>query len=616
MFSSRFFRNACRFIKRLQVPKSEKINYSNLFTVGTVATSMIVYSFSTAFCEPDNIKEFLACDANDITEGTMKRIQIGENEENFIIISRVEGNYYATGGKCSHYGAPLQMGYLDGYHIICPWHAAAFDVRTGEVVQSPGINAIPTYPVIINDGKIIVQIPKEKFSSVSTTHNSKKLVKRDPNNNQTFVVIGGGAAGGIAVETLRKEGFTGRIIMITKEDTLPYDRVMLSKNFKVDSSKLGIREASFYKDYDIEVEIGIEVKNIDPEHKLIVLNNEKKIGYDKLLLATGCSARVAPLYRQYLTNFSNIFTIRSANDHTKIKDSIEKAKDIVIIGAGFLGLEAATCIKRIWPDKNVTIISSEEKPLSNILGSEISDQLITNHSLNGINVLANQKISSINGSNGLIASLTLPTKIVFQGKSSSIDIPTDLIILATGAEINTSYVPNILRNSDGSLRVNSHLQTENSSIYAAGDIAQFWSLLTESRERVEHWAAAQQQGRLAALNMLEKGNNYLDIPFFWSAQFLNISFAGFSTGHDWSYTETKGEDLPAKTARITYFFKGERCIGVAAVNWPGAVLRLKIALYRGLMPSKQELINKTANFEKILEKVKNSNPCGGNCCRN
>ena len=115
--------------------------------------------------------------------------------------------------------------------------------------------------------------------------------------------------------------------------------------------------------------------------------------------------------------------------------------------------------------------------------------------------------------------------------------------------------------------------------------------------------------------MIGKGGNYLDVPFFWSNQFINVAFAGFSTGHDWTYTETKGEDVPSKAARITYFFKGERCIGVAAVNWPGAVLRLKIALQRGLMPSRRELTSKTVGFQVIADRVKNSNPCGANCCR-
>lgn len=615
MFSSRFFRSAYRVISRLRVAKTEKANYSKFMGLGAMATGMALFSVSSALCNADHIKELIACGTNEIPEGTMKRVQVGSDEENFILISRVCGQYYATGGKCSHYGAPLQFGFLDGYSVVCPWHAAAFDVRTGEMTQSPGMDSIPTYPVKIVNGNVVVEIPESKYASVAGSVPSKRMAKRDLTNNACFVVIGGGAAGSTAVETLRKEGFTGRIIMLTSEKQLPYDRVVLSKSFEADSSKLGLRETDFYNEFGIEVEMDAEVKSIDQDKKVISLKNGKTISYDKALLATGCTAKVPGLYRKYLDDYSNVFTIRNAQDHTRFKGTIGKATDIVIIGAGFIGLEAAASIKKTWPGKNVTVITPDPKPISNILGSEIASQLITTQSINGVNMLVSTKINSFNGSEGKVTSLSIPGTITFLGQETITELKADCILIATGAQINSAYAPVNLTNPDGSVRVNSHLQTENSSIYAAGDIAQFPSLLTESRERIEHWGVAQQQGRVAALNMLEKGNNYLDVPFFWSNQFLNVSFAGFSAGHDWSYTETKGEDLPMKTARITYFFKGERCIGVAAVNWPGAVLRLKIALHRGLMPTRKELTSKQVAFENILEKVKNSNPCGGNCCR-
>ena len=616
MFSSRFFRRAYRVFSSLKLEKSAKSSFSQSIRIGTISTSLALFSFSTAMCNTDIIGEINVGHVDDITEGTMKKVQIGENEENFILLSKVNGKIYATGGKCSHYGAPLQMGYLDGYSVICPWHAAAFDVRTGELIQSPGQDAIPTYNTIIKQGRIFVSIPESKMKSVAGSHPSKKLVKRDLTNKTTFVVVGGGAAGNAAVETLRREGFTGRIVLITSEKLLPYDRVQLSKNFKVDNTKLVLRDQSFYDQYDIEVHTDAEVLGVNENNKTVKLKNGKEVGFDKLLLSTGCGARVPGPYRHLLTTFSNVFTIRSADDHQKIKGSLADANDVVIIGAGFLGLEAAASIKRTWPEKNITIVDLEEKPLASILGSEIAGQVIAAQRSNGVNFVLGSKISAFNGEDGKIRSLTLPTWTTYSGRPTTRDLKADLVLFATGAELKTSYAPVSLLNTDGSIRVNSHLQTENSSIYAAGDIAQFPSILTESRERVEHWAVAQQQGRIAALNMIEKGNNYLDVPFFWTNQFVNVQFAGFSAGHDWTFTETKDEDLPTKTARITYFYKGENCIGIAAVNWPGAVLRLKIALSRGLMPSRKELTSKAVNYAKILEKVKNSNPCGPNCCKN
>ena len=604
-------------IAKLGGPKSsEPQDYSRLLKLGALATGMAVYSLSTVICNTDHMKPIVTFAATDIAEGTMKKVQVGDSEDNYILISCVEGKYYATGGKCSHYGGPLQMGFLDGHSLICPLHGAAFDVRTGECIQAPGLDSIPTYPVSLQVGQLVVHIPEDKLTSVSARQPSKKFCKRDPQNTQCFVVVGGGAAGISAVETLRKEGFTGRIVMLTNERHLPYDRVVLSKNFKADSSKLELRGPEFFKEYGIEIESDAEVQKIDADSRVISLRNGKTVSYDKVLLATGSGSRVTADYQGYKKMYSNVFTLRSADSHTMLKEAVAKGSDIVIIGAGFIGLEAATSIKRAWPDKNVTIVNLESEPMSKVLGAEIAHQLVTAQAVNGVNLLLGKKIDSLNGDQGLVTSLSIPGVITFGGRPNVTELKADVVLLATGAEINTSYVPHSLKNGDGSVRVNSHLQTADTAIYAAGDIAQFPSLLTESRERVEHWAVAQQQGRIAALNMMEKGNNYTEVPFFWSNQFLNVAVTGFSTGHDWSYTETKDEDLPSKTARITYFYKGNTCIGAAAVNWFGAVLKLRIALQRGLMPTKKELTSKKVTFDRIAERVKNSHPCGANCCRN
>lgn len=613
MFSARFFTRALRLATKIRTSS----NSSNSFIkLGALATGVAICSFSSVLCNTDQNQQVPLCSVDEIPEGGMKKVQVGNNEDNFVLVSKVNGTIYVTGGRCSHYGAPLQMGYLDGYAVICPWHAAAFDVRTGEMIQSPGLNSIPTYTYSIVNGKVVANIPESKINSVAETNRSKKLVKRDPNNKNCFVVVGGGAAGATAVETLRKEGFTGRIVFVSGENLLPYDRVVLTKNFKANGADLQFRSKEFYSEYGVELEFGAEVTSINSNKKQLTLANGKVFEYDKLLLATGAVAKVPGPYKSYLKNFSNVFTIRSAADHDKLKPEVAKAKEVVIIGSGFIGLEAAKAIKTTWPDKNVTIIGVDEKPMANILGAELADQIVTSQRLNGINFLTGQKIESIEGSNGRAEKVVIPTRKSYGMPVQNTDLKADLVILATGSQLNTLYIPPELLDADGSVKVNSHLQSEDPSIWAAGDIAKFPSLLSESKERVEHWAVAEQQGRLAALNMLERGNNYLDVPFFWTNQYLNLQFAGYSAGHNWTYTETKGEEGALKTARITYFFKDQRCIGVAAVNWPGAVLRLKIALQRGLMPSRRELVDKKASYETILEKVKHSNPCGGNCCRN
>ena len=621
MFSSRFFKRALRVASRVRF--SNNSNYSNNSSnsssyqkLGSLAAGVALYSFSTVVCNDDHTKEVVLGNADEIHEGGMKKYQIGDNENNFIIVSQVCGNYYATGGRCSHYGAPLQMGFLDGYNVICPWHAAAFDVRTGEMVEAPGMDAIPTYKVSVKEGKLVAHIPESRLAAVAGTLNNKRFVKRDLNDQRVFVVVGGGAAGATAVETLRREGYTGRIVLVSSENVLPYDRVPLCKNFKMNSNDLVFRSKDFYDEYGIEVELSSTVTSVDSAQKSLQLSTGKSISYNKLLLATGSAARVPGPLKPYLKAFSNVFTLRSAEDHSRFSASLASAQDVVIVGSGFIGLEAAKSIKSTWPEKNVTVIGTDPRPLAGVLGPEIANQVLLSQRLGGINFYLDQTIDSFEGENGKVTRVVVPTRKSYAMAVKPTDIKADIVLLATGSQLTTNYVPAHLANVDGSVRVNSHFQTEDPSIWAAGDIAQFPSLLSEGRERVEHWAVAQQQGRLAAMNMLEKGNNYLEVPFFWTNQFLNVQFAGFANGHNWTFTETKQvSETEEKVPKITYFFKDERCIGVAAANWPGAVLRLKIALQRGLMPTRKELTSGQVNYEVILEKVKGSNPCGPNCCR-
>ena len=482
MFSSRLFQAFYHTFQRLNHPAPLKFSKK---LRKAVATGLALYSSSIVFCNTEKFTDFPACEASEIAEGTMKKVQIGENENNFILISKVNGSFYATGGKCSHYGAPLNMGYLDGYNVICPFHAAAFDVRNGEIVQAPGLSSIPTYSAYINNGKVVVRIPESKINAVSNPVVSSRMAKRDLNNNVCFVIIGGGAAGSSAAETLRKEGFTGKVVLLTQENILPYDRVILSKNFATDASKVLLRNQEFFRDYDIEVVLNAEVIKVDTEAKRIKLKDERELGYDKVLIATGSVAKVSQQYKPYLSS-ENVFTIRSAEDHRRIKEKVSQSQNIVIIGAGFLGLEAAASIKKAWPDKTISILSSDNKSLSRILGSDISSQILATHSINGINFIQDSKILAFNTDQNKVSSLSLSLPSSLAKKPFETKLKTDLILIATGAELKTLFLPSDLLNPDKSVKVNSHLQTVSPDVYAAGDIAQFPSILTESRERIEH----------------------------------------------------------------------------------------------------------------------------------
>ncbi|CAG9326349.1 unnamed protein product [Blepharisma stoltei] len=608
MFSSRLIRFSSRIIgiRRIQTSQSSyQSNYKWIPSAALIA-GVGLATLSPMWCE-DNHQDIIACREDELIEGVLKKVQVGNNPENFIVVAKVNGAVYAVSGKCPHYFLPLNPGYLDGYTLICPFHGAQFDIRTGELIGAPGQRSLQSFEARISNGNVVVKIPDSKVDQVSGATDSRRLVKRDPANNTSFVIIGGGAAGQAAAETLRKEGFTGKITILTKETILPYDRVPLSKAFKSDASLL--RDQSFYDEYGIEVKTGAAVQQIDNKTKKIKLESKEEVPYDKVLVATGAAARVPGPLRRLAANVEGIYTIRSAADHHKFRTQVSNAKDVVIFGSSFLGLEAAASIKRSNPEVNVTVIDPDDAPLERVFGREIAQQILQSHALNGIKFVLGQSAKEVKTAEGRVSGVVYMHTEMIETKPREKEIKADLVLIATGAEIQTNLVPPSLLNADGSVKVNAHLQTVDPYIFAAGDIASFYSWLSEKQERVEHWQVAQDQGKIAASNMLGKGPIYASVPFFWTNQFLNVQFAGFSSGHDFTYTETREEGSPLKTGRITYFYKNGRCTGVAAVNWPGAIIRLRLALDRGLMPAKEELTAKTASYETIAQKVKQSSPC-------
>lgn len=240
------------------------------------------------------------CQEVDLKENELQTFDLGESK---ILVVKQNGKISALGTKCTHYGAPLVTGAIGEGRIRCPWHGACFNLASGDIEDFPGLDAIPCYQVKVEKGQVLVRAKKSELEANKRT---LSMTKRDMNDNRTFAIIGGGPSGATCAETLRVKGFTGRIILISNEKTLPYDRVKLSK--VMDAAPVLLRSQKFYDDNDIEILTDTFVTSLDTRDKQISIANGDKINYDKVYVATGSSARKCESKQKSIKCISNFLS--------------------------------------------------------------------------------------------------------------------------------------------------------------------------------------------------------------------------------------------------------------------------------------------------------------------
>ena len=189
--------------------------------------------------------------SDNIGEGEMREVKVGEGEKDKVLVSRYKGELYAVGAYCSHFGAPLVEGVLFDDKVLCPYHAAGFSVVTGAVDSAPGLDGVPKYEIVKQGENFFVKVPEDGIKQQKQT---MPLAKRDPNDKRNYVIIGGGAAGLNCAETLRQSGFTGKITLVSAEKKLPYDRTLLTKTLPFgDATKFVLRDQAFLDEADIDI---------------------------------------------------------------------------------------------------------------------------------------------------------------------------------------------------------------------------------------------------------------------------------------------------------------------------------------------------------------------------
>ena len=437
---------------------------------------------------------------DDLDDGEMMQVTV---EDLDLVLARLDGEYFATGGHCSHYGAPLAEGVLEEETgcLICPWHHAVFQIATGEQKEPPARNDLTQFDVTVEEGDIYVEVPEG-----ATIQHPPDFCQYDPSNRRHFVIVGGGAAGSMALETLRRHDFDGRISMITADTDLPYDRPKLSKSYLAGESgeeALPMREPSVYDDLAVDIHRKTHVDELMPEDGAIVLGDGTELDYDKLLLATGGRPRHLDVPG---ADLDRVHLLRSRVDCDAIIDDLGESANVVVIGSSFIGMESAASMRS--RDLDVTVASIENEPFERTFGRAVGRSFRHIHEENGVQFALDRGVERIEGNDAVEGVLL----------DDGTELEADLVLVGVGVRPATSFVDGLEQNGAGAIEVDRFLRADD-DIYAAGDIARFPDPRTFRRVRIEHWRLAQQHGQIAARNMLGHETPYDEVPFFWTRQY-------------------------------------------------------------------------------------------------
>jgi 3-phenylpropionate/trans-cinnamate dioxygenase ferredoxin reductase component len=373
-------------------------------------------------------------------------------------------------------------------------------------------------------------------------------------DTSSFVIVGAGLAGAKAAETLRAQGFGGRLLLLGEEAERPYERPPLSKAYlrgETDRDSLYVHQDGFYAAHDIELRPSTPVRSIHPVRRHLELASGERIGYQRLLLATGAAPRRLLLPGAEL---DGVHYLRSRSDADSLAAAAARAEHVVVVGTGWIGSEAAASLRQ--RGRNVTLIGPDPAPLARVLGPEIAGVYRDLHADHGVRLLLETRVTGLRGSSRVEAVVT----------SDGRTIDCDLVLIGAGAVPRTELAEAAGLPVRNGVLANEQLEAVGAvGVYAAGDVAAAWHPRYQSYLHVEHWANALHQGPAAARNMLGIPTDYARLPYFYSDQYdLGMEYSGMAV--DWDRVVVRG-DLTAREF-IAFWVKDQRVVaGMNANVW-------------------------------------------------
>jgi 3-phenylpropionate/trans-cinnamate dioxygenase ferredoxin reductase component len=368
------------------------------------------------------------------------------------------------------------------------------------------------------------------------------------------VIVGAGLAGAKAAEALRAEGFDGRLLLLGDEAERPYDRPPLSKAYlrrETDRDSLYLHQDEFYATHDIELHTSTPVRSLDPAGRHVELASGERVGYDRLLLATGAAPRRLAVPGEDL---GGVHYLRSRHDADTLAAAAARAEHVVVVGTGWIGSEAAASLRQLG--REVTLLGPDTAPLARVLGPEVGRVYRDLHADHGVRLVLGTRVAGFGGHGRVEAVIT----------SDGRTIEGDLVLVGAGAVARTELAEAAGLPVANGVLVDERLEAVGAAgVFAAGDVAAAWHPRYQRSLRVEHWANAFNQGPAAARSMLGIPTSYARLPYFYSDQYdLGMEYSGLAA--TWDQVVVRGD--PATHAFLAFWLKDGRVVaGMHANVW-------------------------------------------------
>ncbi|MDF2774118.1 MAG: Pyridine nucleotide-disulfide oxidoreductase, FAD/NAD(P)-binding domain protein [Geminicoccaceae bacterium] len=487
---------------------------------------------------------------------------VGHVQGEAVLVARDGNDVFAISAICTHYGGPLSEGLAERGTVRCPWHHACFSLRTGEALRAPALNPLARWTTERRGG--LVFVTGESRAEPAASRSVAPGRSSDGTAPSSVIIVGAGAAGDAAADMLRREGYGGPIMLIGADESAPYDRPNLSKDYLAGTAPeewIPLRPEDFYRENDIDLILGRRVAALDVPGRRVVLNDGSARVFGALLLATGSTPVHLPTPSY---GGSRVYYLRTLADSRALIEAAERSRVAVLLGASFISLEVAASLRARGLE--VHVVAPEPHPLSKVMGVELGEFIRSVHEQHGVSFHMGRTAGRIDA--GLV---TL---------GSGEEIAADLVVAGIGVRANDELAALAGLPVERGIVVDEYLETSVPGIFAAGDAARYPDPRTGERIRVEHWVVAQRMGQTAARNILAGADvasrhRFDAVPFFWSRHYdVSISYVGHA--ESWDEVAISGS-LDQHDATVTFRADGTT-LAVATVGRDRASLEAEVAM--------------------------------------